>query len=122
MFRSAQHDRALGRIKGFKASPVRPQNFTGVWANLVMNCRMIGRALAVAVGLLAVCLPAAAEQGNPAGAAKKHLHPAGTLDPAFALTLYQPKIFSANDSSLLFHQGPVRAWSDGGQLANESAL
>ena len=87
-----------------------------------MNCRMIERALAVAVGLLAVCLPAAAQQGNPLGATKKHLHTAGTLGSAFALTLYQPKIFSANDSSLLFHKGPVRAWSDGGQLASENAL
>jgi hypothetical protein len=87
-----------------------------------MNCRMIGRALAVAVVLLAVCLPAAAQQGNPPGATKKHLHTAGTLGPAFALTLYQPKIFSATDSSLLFHKGPVRAWSDGGQLASETAL
>ena len=38
------------------------------------------------------------------------------------MSLYQPKTFSANASSLLFHKGPVRAWSDGGQLASETAL
>ena len=77
-----------------------------------MNCRMIRPALAVAVGLFAVCFPVAGQQPN---------RPRAT-DPDFGLNLYQPKSFSANDNFLLFHRGPVRAWSDGGRLASENAL
>lgn len=89
---------------------------------------MIRRALAVATVLLALCFPVAAQQANRPGATKnraaasEQLHTAGALAPAFAMSLYQPKTFSANASSLLFHKGPVRAWSDGGQLASETAL
>jgi len=103
------------------------QNFTGVCGDLVMNCCMIRRALAVAVGLVAGCFPVVAQQANRPEAtqdqtvASEQMHAAGALGPAFALSLYQPKIFSAKDS-LLFHKGPVRAWSDGGQLASETAL
>jgi len=103
------------------------QNFTGVCGDLVMNCCMIRRALAVAVGLVAVCFPVVAQQANRPEAtqdqtvASEQMHAAGALGPAFALSLYQPKIFSAKDS-LLFHKGPVRAWSEGGQLASETAL
>jgi hypothetical protein len=77
-----------------------------------MNYRMIRRALAVAVGLVAVCFPAAAQQAN---------RPEAT-DPAFALSFSQPEISSAKSDSLLFHKGPVHAWSDGGWLASENAL
>jgi hypothetical protein len=73
---------------------------------------MMRRSLAVAVGFFAVCFPVAAQQANSPR----------VTDPAFELRLYQPKTFSANASSLLFHKGPVRAWSDGGQLASETAL
>ncbi|PYJ89422.1 MAG: hypothetical protein DME71_09780 [Verrucomicrobia bacterium] len=88
---------------------------------------MIRRALAVAVGLVAVCFPVVAQQANRPEAtqdqtvASEQMHAAGALGPAFALSLYRPKIFSAKDS-LLFHKGPVRAWSEGGQLASETAL
>jgi len=89
---------------------------------------MIRRALAVAVGLVAVCFPVVAQQANrprptkERAVAVKQLHTADPLDPAFALSLYQPKTFSASDNSLLFHKGPVRAWLDGGKLASETAL
>jgi hypothetical protein len=89
---------------------------------------MIRRALAVATGLVAVCLTVAAQQPNRTGATKdrvvasEQLHGVDALASAFAMSLYQPKFFSANASSLLFHKGPVRAWSDGGQLASETAL
>jgi len=73
---------------------------------------MIGRALSVGVGLVGVCFAVAAQQAN---------WRAATQD-ASALSLYQPKIFSAKGSSLLFHKGPVYAWSDGGQLASNNAL
>jgi hypothetical protein len=104
------------------------QNFTGVYGDLVLNCCMIRRPLAVAVGLFAVCFPVVAQQANRPKAtehravAPNHLHVAGAVDPAFALNLYRPKTLSAKDNSLLFHKGPVMAWSDGGRLASENAM
>jgi hypothetical protein len=79
-----------------------------------VNCRMIGRVLAVAAGLLGVCFALAAQETNWRGSIQNVR--------ASALSLYQPKIFSAKDSSLLFHKGPVYAWSDGGRLASQNAL
>jgi hypothetical protein len=93
-----------------------------------MNCCMIRRALAVGTGLVAVCFPVAGQQANPPGATKdraaafEQSHAAGVLDRAFALSLYQPKILSAKNSSLLLNKGRVLAWSDGGRLASENAL
>jgi hypothetical protein len=75
---------------------------------------MIRLALSVAVGLLGICLAVAAQQENWRGATKN--------DPAFALSLYKPEIFSGNNRSLLFHKGRVQAWSDGGRLTSETAL
>lgn len=75
---------------------------------------MLGRVLTVAVGLLGVCFAVAAQQTNWRAAAQN--------EHASVLSLYQPKNFSAKDSSLLFHKGPVYAWSDGGRLASETAL
>src|SRR5438034_6882728 len=93
-----------------------------------MNCCMLTRALAVATGLVAVCFPVAGQQANPPeptkyrAAAFEQSYAAGALDRAFALSLYQPKILSAKNSSLLFNKGRVLAWSDGGRLASENAL
>jgi hypothetical protein len=104
------------------------QNFTGARGHLVMNCSMIRRVLAVATGLLAVCVTLAAQQANRPGTtedragALEQSHASDALDRAIALSLYQPKSFSAKNSSLLFHKGRVLAWSDGGQLASENAL
>src|SRR6059058_2314432 len=70
---------------------------------------MVRRALFVAVGLLGICFAVAAQQTT------QNQH-AGALD------FYHPKILSAKDSSLLFHKGPVHAWSDGGRLASQNAL
>ena len=75
---------------------------------------MVRRVLSVAVGLLGVCFAVAAQQTNWRAATQN--------DPPTALNLYQPKIFSVKDSSLLFHKGPVYAWSDGGRLASNNAL
>jgi hypothetical protein len=75
---------------------------------------MIRRALSVAAGLLGVCFALAAQQTSWRGETQN--------DHATALKLYQPKIFSAKNSSLLFHKGPVYAWSDGGRLASNNAL
>jgi hypothetical protein len=75
---------------------------------------MIRRALSVAVGLLGVCFALAAQQTNWRAAIQN--------EHASALSLYQPKILNAKDSSLLLHKGPVYAWLDGGRLASQSAL
>jgi hypothetical protein len=89
---------------------------------------MIRRALAVAVGLFGVCFCLEAQQPKrPRGTearpvASKHVQPAGASDTSFGLSLRQPKIFSAKDSSILFNKGPVAAWSDGGRLASERAF
>ena len=75
---------------------------------------MIRRALSVAVGLLGVCFALTAQEASRHGSAQN--------DHASALSLYQPRIFSAKESSLLLHKGPVHAWSEGGRLASQSAL
>ena len=82
-----------------------------------MNCCMIRRVLAVATILVAVCFAVAAQQGNRT-AAFEQSQAASALEPAFALSLYQPKNFSAKNSSLLFHKARVLVWSDGGALAS----
>jgi len=93
-----------------------------------MNCCMIRRALAVAVGLFVVCFCLEAQQAKLLRAtearsvASKHAQPAGAWDASFGLSLHQPKIFSAKDSSILFNKGPVGAWTDGGRLASERAF
>jgi hypothetical protein len=105
-----------------------PQNFTGVCADLVVNCCMIRRAVAVATVLLAVCLSVAAQQAKrPMTTRHRPLPPerlqaAAAFDPALAFSLFQPNGFSPKDSFLLLHSGPVHAWSDGGRLASENAL
>ena len=75
---------------------------------------MIGRGVSVAVGLLGVCFAVAAQQANWRGATQN--------DHTSALSLYKSDIFSAKDSSLLFHKGPLHTWSDGGRLASNNAL
>ena len=75
---------------------------------------MIRRALSVAAGLLGVCFAFAAQQADWRGATEN--------DRASALSLYQLKTLNAKGNSLLFHKGPVYAWSDGGRLASNSAL
>ena len=88
-----------------------------------MNYRMFRAALAVAVGLVAVCYPAAAQQSksrlmHQRTASLEQLHRPATA----ALTLYQPKNFSGNDSSFLLRNGPLLPWLDGGRLASQNAL
>ena len=104
------------------------QNFTGVCADLIVNCCMIRRAVAVATVLLAVCLPVVAQQAKRPMAtrhrplASERLQAAAAFDPRLAFSLSQPNAFSSKDSFLLLHRGPVHAWSDGGRLASENAL
>ncbi|HEY4272774.1 MAG TPA: hypothetical protein VGM65_12285 [Candidatus Udaeobacter sp.] len=85
---------------------------------------MLKGALVLALGLLGICFPVAAQQAKHSGASK---HPVGasavtSLGPASNLSLYRPTIASASNNSLLFRNGPVQAWSDGAQLMSESAF
>jgi hypothetical protein len=104
------------------------EKFTGICADLVVNCRMIRRGLAVATVLLAVCFTVAAQQAKRPMAtrhravAPEQLQAAAAFNPALAFSLFQPNAFSSKDSFLLLQRGPVHAWSDGGRLASENAL
>jgi hypothetical protein len=103
---------------------MRLQNFAGVYGDLVLNSRMFRGALALALGLFGVCLPVAAQQSKHSGSAHHRLATSAVtpLDRVSDLSIYQPQILNGSNSSLLLHNGPVRAWTDGGQLVSESAL
>ena len=85
---------------------------------------MFRGALFLALGFLAFCFPVVAQQAKHSGA-RQH-RPATSATSIFehgsSLSLYRPTLVSASNAPLLFHNGPVRAWSDGAQLASESAL
>jgi len=99
------------------------QDFTGVCADLVLNSRMFRGALVLALGLFGVCFPLAAQQAKHSGSAHHRVASAVTpLDGVSNLSIYRPQILNGSDSSLLLHNGPVRAWSDGAQLVSESAF
>src|SRR5262249_31799349 len=122
MFRSAQHDR--GGMLSHLTSYVRlPKVSTGVCGDLVLTSAMFKGALVLALGLLGVCLPVAAQQARNSRATQRT---ATTVSAATAhdstLNIYRPNLFSVSNNSILFHNGPVHAWSDGAQLAGETAL
>jgi len=81
-------------------------------------------ALFLALGFLAVCFPVVAQQAKHSGATQHRAATAATstFERGSTLSFYRPNVVSASNASLLFHNGPVRAWSDGAQLANETAL
>jgi hypothetical protein len=85
---------------------------------------MFKGALFLALGFLAVCFPVVAQQAKHSGATQhRAATPAtSTFEHGSTLNLYRPNVVSLSNASLLFHNGPVRAWSDGAQLANETAL
>ena len=85
---------------------------------------MFRGALFLALGFLAVCFPVVAQQAKHSGPTQhRAATSAETPFEAFSsLSVYRPKILSASNNSILFHNGPVRAWSDGAQLVSESAL
>jgi hypothetical protein len=80
-------------------------------------------ALVFALGLFAVCFPLAAQQAKRPAAAQHRLAGSAVrpLDAVSNLSIYRPNVLNAPDS-ILFHNGPVRAWSDGAQLVSESAF
>ena len=85
---------------------------------------MFKGALFLALGFLAVCFPVAAQQTKHSGAAQYRAAISGTttFEHASTLSLYRSNVIVASNASLLFHNGPVRTWSDGAQLASETAL
>ena len=84
---------------------------------------MFKGALFLALGLLAISFPVVAQQAKHSGAVQHHVPAAAVkpLDGVSNLSIYQPNVVSTLNS-ILFHNGPVRAWSDGAQLVNESAF
>jgi len=85
---------------------------------------MFKGALVLALGFFAVCFPVVAQQAKHSGAAQHRVatFETSTFERGSTLSFYRPNVVSASNASLLFHSGPVRAWSDGAQLANETAL
>ena len=85
---------------------------------------MFKGALVLALGFFAVCFPVVAQQAKHSGATQHRAatFTTSTFESGSTLSFYRPNVVSASNASLLFHSGPVRAWSDGAQLANETAL
>src|SRR6516164_11061687 len=84
---------------------------------------MFKGALVLALGLCFFCFPLAAQQTKHSGAAKHRITASAVrpLDSVSNLSIYRPNVVSSS-ASILFHNGPVRAWSDGAQLASETAF
>jgi hypothetical protein len=85
---------------------------------------MFKGALVLALGLFGVCFPVSAQQPKYSGSAHHRLATSAVtpIEANFNLSIYRPQILNLSSSSLLLHNGPVRAWSDGAQLVSESAL
>ena len=85
---------------------------------------MFKGALFLALGFLAVCFPIVAQQAKHSRATQNSGATSATslFEHGSTLALFGPNVVSASSASLLFHNGPVRAWSDGAQLASETAL
>ena len=85
---------------------------------------MFKGALFLALGFFAVCFPVVAQQAKHSGAAQHRVAASALmpLDVVSNFSIYRPNVINASNASILFHNGPVRAWSDGAQLVSESAL
>ena len=84
---------------------------------------MFKGALFLALGVFAVCFPVVGQQPKHSRAVQHRVAPSALmpLDVVSNFSIYRPNVTNA-PNSILFHNGPVRAWSDGGQLVSESAL
>ncbi len=123
--RRASHSEAATEFVSARSITERAStNFTGVWCDLVLTSRMLKAVLVLALGLPGICFPVAAQQAKHSRAAKHRVAAATVtpLDSASSLSLYRATIPGAANNSLLFRNGPVRAWSDGAQLMSESAF
>ena len=96
--------------------------FAGVWSDLVLSSSMFRAALILALGLFGVCFPLSAQQAKHSPR-PQYLAASGVtpLDTVSHLSIYWPTLGNASDS-ILFHNGPVRAWSDGAQLVSQNAF
>lgn len=72
---------------------------------------MTKRTFAVALGLLALCLPLAAQ--DTAFISPEQLRATGELETSSALTLNRPDLFTTVDGSVLIHGLPVLTLLDG---------
>src|SRR2546423_3069643 len=101
-----------------------PKIFAGVYGDLALSSRMFRGSLVLALGLFAVCFPVSAQQPKHSGSAHHRLATSAVrpMEAGSNLSIYRPQILNLPSSSLLLHNGPVRAWSDGAQLVSESAL
>ena len=117
MFRSAQHDN-IGQWLGFA------QKFYWRLLRFGFEFRMFKGALFLALGFFAVCFPVVAQQAKHSGAVQHRVAASALmpLDVVSNFSIYRPNVMNASNPSILFHNGPVRAWSDGAQLVSESAL
>jgi hypothetical protein len=84
---------------------------------------MFKRALFLALGFFAVCFSVVAQQPKHSGAVQRRVAASVLmpLDTISNFSIYRPNVLNA-PNSILFHNGPVRAWSDGAQLVSESAF
>ena len=84
---------------------------------------MFRDALVLALGLCAFCFPLAAQQPRHARPAQHRVEASAVtpLDSVANLSIYRPNVLNGSNS-ILFHNGPVRAWSDGAQLVSENAF
>ena len=84
---------------------------------------MFKGALFLALGFFAVCFPVVAQQVKHSGRVQHRVAASALkpLDTVSNLSIYHRNVTNASNS-ILFHNGPVRAWSDGAQLVSASAL
>jgi hypothetical protein len=84
---------------------------------------MFKGALFLALGFLTVCFPVAAQEAKHSRGSQHRVAASAVrpLDEVSNLSIYRPNLINASNS-ILFHNGPVRAWSDGAQLVSESAF
>ena len=84
---------------------------------------MFKGALFLALGFFAVCFPVVAQQPKHSGALQHGVAGSALMpvDVVSNFNIYRPYAMKASNP-ILFHNGPVRAWSDGAQLVSESAL
>ena len=84
---------------------------------------MFKGALILALAFVTVCFPVTAQEakthrGSQYRVAASAIRP---LNEVSNFSIYRPNLINASNS-ILFRNGPVRAWSDGAQLVSENAF
>jgi hypothetical protein len=83
---------------------------------------MFRAALVIALGLFGISLPLSAQQSKHTKSVHHQVAEAAATPLGSNLSIYHAQVLNASHSSLLLHNGPVRAWSDGAQLVSETAF